>query len=266
MKVLDKLNKRIEQADSLLCVGLDPDFEKLPREFQSKPNPLFAFNKSIIDQTHEYVSTFKMNVAFYEAHGHETLADLKLTIDYLNQNHPNIFSICDTKRGDIGNTNKAYAEAYYDYFGFDAITLHPYMGAESLKEFLGRQDKVCIILCRTSNPGAGEFQDLEVEDMPLWQYITRRVATKWNENNNCMIVVGAPYVEELKQARQIIGDMTMLVPGVGKQGGNAEEVVKAGLNSEGAGLIINSSRGIIFSDDPAKAAKELRDEINKYRK
>jgi orotidine-5'-phosphate decarboxylase len=262
MTAEEKYNARVDAINSLLCVGLDPDFEKLPDVFKKEEYPQFAFNKWIIDETREFAAAYKPNSAFYEAQGPRGLAELKMTAEYLQQTVPEAFTIVDIKRGDIGNTNQAYAQAYYDYYGFDAVTMHPYMGKEPLQYFLARKDKACIILVRTSNPGAGEFQDMLVEGIPLWQVVAKRIRDEWNENGNCMLVIGAPYPEELKKARELMCDMTFLVPGVGSQGGDVRAVIQAGKNSFGKGLIINASRSILFSSNPRDAARTLRDEIN----
>jgi orotidine-5'-phosphate decarboxylase len=261
----EKLNRRIEAVNSLACVGLDAELEKLPKNFQTMEFPQFGFNKVIIDQTAEFVCAFKPNAAFYEARGEQGWHELKMTIDYINKKYPDIFTILDAKRADIGNTNNGYVKAIFDELNFDAITLHPYLGQEALKPFLDRSDKVSIILCRTSNSGAGEFQDLKISTKKLWEVVAKKVSQDWNENNNCMLVVGATYPKEMKTIRKIAKDMTFLVPGVGAQGGDVEATVKAGINSEKKGLIISSSRGIIFAADPAEEAKKLRDEINQYR-
>ncbi len=262
---VEKFNKRAAEINSLVCVGLDSEYEKLPESFKKLPQPQFEFNKRVIDQTAEYAAAYKPNMAFYEARGEQGLKDLKLTMDYLREQYPDIFTICDAKRADIGNTNLGYVKAIFDDLGFDAITLHPYLGQEALTPFLNRTDKVSVILCRTSNPGAGELQDLAVNGKPLWQIVAERVSKNWNENNNCMLVVGGTYPEEMKTIRSLVGGMTMLVPGIGAQGGDVEAVVKAGLNSEKLGIIINSSRGIIFAENPGEETKKLRDQINQYR-
>lgn len=264
-KAKKKYNQRAEKTNSLLCVGLDSDFSKLPSSFKEKEYPQFEFNKWIIEETAEFAAAFKLNMAFYEARGEQGMRELKMTMDYLRNHHGDIFTICDAKRADIGNTNNGYVESTFDYFGFDAITLHPYLGKEALKPFLDRKDKVSIILCRTSNPGAGELQDLPVGSKPLWQVVAEKVSSEWNNNHNCMLVAGATYPQELRVVRSIVGDMTLLVPGIDAQGGDVEATVRAGLNSSKLGMIINSSRGIIFSEDPREEAKKLRDEINKYR-
>lgn len=264
-KPIEKFNSRADEINSLLCVGLDSELSKLPERFISSLNPQFEFNKYIIEQTHEFSASYKLNIAFYESRGEQGIRELKLTIEYLNQNHPEIFTICDAKRADIGNTNKGYVEEIFDWFGFDAITLHPYLGSEALQPFLSRSDKVSIILCRTSNPGSGELQDLKFDSKPLWQIVAEKVNREWNRNNNCMLVVGATYPEEMKVVRSVAPEVTFLVPGIGAQGGSVEEVVSAGLDSSGRGLIIHSARGIIFSDDPRAAAQQTRDEINTTR-
>lgn len=262
---MEKYNTRAKKVNSLLCVGLDPDFDKLPENFQTMSFPQFGFNKYIIDQTAEFAAAFKPNTAAYEARGEQGWSELRMTIEYLQKNYADIFTICDAKRADIGYTSELYAKAILDTLGFDAITLHPYLGKDGIQPFLDREDKVSIILCRTSNPGAAEIQDLEIGGKKLWAVLAEKVASDWNKNHNCMLVVGATYPAELGEIRKIVGDMTLLVPGVGTQGGSVEEVLKAGLNSKKLGLIINSSKGIIFSEDPAEEAKKLRDEINRYR-
>ena len=241
----EKLDAITAKNNSLVCVGLDQGTHE--------------FDKIIIDATHQYVCAYKPNSAFYEARGETGVKDLKKTCDYLREKHSEILIIIDAKRGDIGNTNEAYIKYVFDYLGGDAVTIQPYLGREANQPFLDHKDKGIIILCKTSNPGSGEFQD------GLWQKVAENVAKDWNKNNNCLLVVGATYPDELKQIRAIVGDMILLVPGIGAQGGEVEATVKAGLNSKGAGMIINSSRGIIFSDDPGLAAKTLRDSINQFR-
>ena len=268
MEIIEKYNKRARKVNSLLCVGLDPDYDKLPEKFRrlGGSEAQFQFNKYIIDLTHEYVSAYKPNVAFYEALGVEGMGALKKTINYIKTNHPDIFTILDAKRADTGNTNNGYVTAIFDWLGFDAVTVHPYLGSEALRPFLERKDKCTIVIARTSNLGAGEFQDLILKNGKMvWESITQKVSQEWNKDDNCMIVVGGTYPEEITKARAITGEMTFLVPGIGAQGGNVEEVVTRGKNKEGLGLIISSSRGIIFTENPAEEAKKLRDEINQYR-
>jgi orotidine 5'-phosphate decarboxylase subfamily 2 len=295
MTIAEKYDKRAKEIDSLVCVGLDADFAKIPKHFLDMEFPQFEFNKWIIEETHELVSAYKPNSAFYEARGDVGIRELKMTVDYLAENHPSILTILDAKRGDIGNTNNGYVESIFDWLGFDAVTIYPYLGQEAVQPFLDRADKAVIILCRTSNEGAKDFQDLKVcEDMEsqisapyalstgdplgaqkfttpyplgksLWQVIAEKVFKEWNKNKNCMLVVGATYPEEMKKIREVVGDMIFLVPGVGAQGGSVKSVMESGVDSNGRGLIINSSRGIIFSENPKEEARKLRDEIRKYK-
>jgi orotidine-5'-phosphate decarboxylase len=260
--VVRKYDARAEAVNSLLCVGLDPETEKIPERFRSDDLPLFAFNRWVIEQTCEFTASYKPNMAFYEARGVLGLRELEATIAYLRAEHPEIVTICDAKRADIGNTNRGYVKAVFDEMGFDAVTLHPYLGREALLPFLEREDKACVVLCRTSNAGAGEFQDLVSDGRPLWATVAERVSRDWNAKGNVMLVVGATYPEEMRRIRAIASEMTFLVPGVGAQGGDVAAVVDAGLDAKGKGLAIASSRGVIFADDPAAAARVLRDEIN----
>ena len=264
--ILQKYNRRAEAIDSLLCVGLDTSLDRIPEQFLSSEFPQFAFNQWIIDQTAKYTAAYKPNMAFYEARGAKGWIELQMTMASLQAHYPDIVTICDAKRADIGNTNQGYVASIFDQLGFDAITLHPYLGSEALAPFLERNDKACIILCRTSNPGAGEFQGLVTGGHPLWQVVAEKVSSDWNANGNCMLVVGATYPDEMRKIRATVPNMTFLVPGIGAQGGDVNAVVAAGLDAGGKGLMINSSRGIIFSDDPALAARSLRDEINAARK
>jgi len=256
-----KWNRRVDAVDSLLCVGLDPVLEKLPTEFRAAEHPFFAFNRWVIDQTAEHVAAYKPNVAFYEARGIAGYAELKLTAEYLRERYPEIVTICDAKRGDIGSTNQGYVTAIFDEMGFDSVTLHPYMGAEALAPFLERQDKACIILCRTSNVGSGEFQDLQCKGQPLWMTVAEHVANEWDTDGNCMLVVGATYPEEMRRIRAVAPQTTFLVPGVGAQGGDVNAVVGSGMINDGRGLIISSSREIIYASDPATAASKVKDSI-----
>jgi orotidine-5'-phosphate decarboxylase len=273
MAIIDKLNSIITKNNSLACVGLDSEIKKIPSHLQNNPTPQFTFNKAIIDATHDLVCAYKPNSAFYEARGVKGIEELKMTCDYIKTNYPEMIIILDAKRADIGNTNEGYASFCFDYLGVDAVTVHPYFGKEAVAPFLKRADKGAIILCRTSNPGAGEFQDLKIGDRQLYKIVAEKVTKEWNTNGNCFLVIGATYPEELAEVRKIAGEMTFLVPGIGAQGGDVEKTVKAGLNSQKAGMIINSSRGIIFAssgeDFAQKARKEtikLKEEINKHRK
>jgi len=270
-----------------VCIGLDTEFGKIPECVSaSSPsvfNKILTFNRMIVDATKGLVCAYKPNIAFYGAHGPEGLVALRSTIDHINRVAPEVPIILDAKRADIGNTNAGYVESAFDYLNADAITVHPYLGMEAMKPFLDRANKGIIVLCRTSNPGAGEFQDLEVqylhvgnttfEGTPLYEIIADRVASAWNHNGNCVVVVGATYPEELKRVRWIVGDLPILIPGIGAQGGDVEKTVKAGQDSRGRGMIINSSRGIIFAskgEDFAEAAhreaEKLHNLINQYRK
>src|SRR3989338_1514658 len=262
--IIDKYNIRAEKINSLLCVGLDPDLEKLPEKFKALKHPQFEFNKYIIEETHEYVSAYKPNMGSYEVRGKDGWEDLAMTMEYLREKHPDIFTICDAKRGDIGYTNELYAKAIFDILGFDAVTLHPYLGKEALKPFLDRKDKVSIILCRTSNLGAGELQDLKIDGKQLWQIVAEKISKEWNINHNCMLVVGATYPEELGEIRKIVGELTLLVPGIGTQGGSVKEVMNKGMNVNKMGLIMSSSKAIIFSPNHKEEARKLRDEIRQH--
>ncbi len=245
-----KLKNKWDQG-KFVCVGLDKgDFE---------------FDKGIIDQTADLVCAYKLQSAFYELEGVKGWKDLKASVDYIKQNHPDLPIILDAKRGDIGNSNEAYVKAIFDELGFDAVTVHPYLGKESLQPFLDRTDKGVIVLVRTSNPGAGEFQDLVTDDKPLYQVVAEHI-NDWNNHGNLAVVVGATYPEELKIVRGIVGDMPILVPGVGAQGGDLKAVLEVGLDSNLQGLIINSSRGIIFADNPREACQKLHQEITSYLK
>jgi orotidine-5'-phosphate decarboxylase len=265
MSIVAKYEARVESADSLVCVGLDSDIRTLPERFLQMDCPQFEFNRYIIDQTHAFTAAYKPNLAFYEMRGEAGWHDLKLTLDYLRREHPEIVIVGDAKRGDVESTSEAYASAMLDELGFDAVTLSPYLGRAALEPFLSRADKGCIILCRTSNPGAGEIQDLMIGDKPLWLVIAEKVSREWNSNQNCMLVVGATYPDEMRQIRALVGDLTLLIPGVGAQGGGIQQTVTAGRNHHGRGMMINASRSIIFADNPGAAARELRDTINLYR-
>jgi orotidine-5'-phosphate decarboxylase len=260
----DKYDIRAKDINSLVCVGLDSDIDRIPEPYRNADNPQFAFNKHIIEQTHAYTAAYKLNSAFYEANSVTGWQAMQTTVAYLRENHPGIFIICDAKRGDLGNSSAAYARSVFDNLDFDAVTLNPYQGQDALAPFLARDDKGCIILCRTSNPSAAEIQELLVEGKPLWWHVAHKIA-QWNSKQNCMMVVGATVPEVFAELRQIVGDMTMLVPGVGAQGGDIAGTLKHGLNSEGRGLIISASRSIIFADDPAQAVRDLYDTINANR-
>jgi orotidine-5'-phosphate decarboxylase len=270
MEFIKKLNQAVDANSSLLCVGLDPDLEKVPKLVKSLNNPLFEFNKAIIDATANLVCCFKLNSAFYEAEGANGVEQLKLTCDYIRKN-TTIPILLDFKRADIGNTNFAYAKFAFSYLQADAITLNPYLGGEALGPYFDYKDKGIIILIKTSNPGSAEFQNLKLNDKALYEIVAEKAAKEWNKNGNVMAMVGATYPKELARVRQIVGDMIILSPGIGAQGGDLKLAVQAGLNGD-RGLIINASRSSIYpssGDDFAvvagAAAIKLRNEINLYR-
>ncbi len=273
MQFLTKLDAMVTKNNSLLCIGLDPNIEMLPDHLKNDSDAYFTFNKAIIDATANLVCAFKPNSAFYESRGVEGIRQLKQTCDYINEKYPEIPIILDFKRGDIGSTNDQYSKFAFDYLGVDAITIQPYMGREAVGPFLDRKDKGIIILVRTSNPGSGELQDIDSNGKKLYLQLAENIITEWNSNNNCLMVVGATYPQELAEIRQAVGDeIVFLVPGIGAQGGDVESTVKSGVNSNGRGIIVNSARDIIYASngqDFADAAKnratQVRDEINKYR-
>ncbi len=260
-----KLENRMHTSHSLLCVGLDPKLSQLPERFKGEAHPLFSFCREVIDATAVYACAFKPNTAFFEARGAQGWDELAMVFEHLRTAHPDLFTICDAKRADIGNTNRGYVRSIFDEFGADAITLHPYLGAEALAPFLEREDRTSVVLCRTSNPGAGELQDLVLGGKPLWEHVAERVSRDWNVRGNCMLVVGATWPAEMRRVREIAPEMTFLVPGIGAQGGDVEATVQAGLRADGMGLMLSSSRAILYADDPAKAARETRDAIQAAR-
>jgi orotidine-5'-phosphate decarboxylase len=266
MKFMDLLNRAVDKNDSLVCVGLDSELSKLPEAVKNSQTPMLDFNKAIVDATADLVCAYKPQAAYYEAQGPSGIEQLRQTVAYIHENYPDIPVILDAKRGDIGSTNDAYIKYIFEYLDVDAVTLHPYLGEESLKNFLEMADKGMIILCRTSNPGAGEFQDLTIDGQPLYQHVARQVSSSWNKHGNCLLVVGATYPEEMKEIREIVGpDLPFLVPGVGAQGGDATAAVKAGIGANRRGLIINSARGIIFASSGKDYADRAREEAEKLR-
>ena len=250
-----------------LCVGLDSDLDKIPDAARKDGTreTIVNFNRAIIDATRDLVCAFKVNPAFYEAHGDEGWSALRETIQYVHDQAPDVPVILDAKRADIGNTNDGYAESAFDHLRADAITVHPYFGSDALTSFFERRDKGIIILCRSSNPGSGEIQNLMVEGEPLYKVVARMVAGPWNGNGNCCIMVGATYPEELAQVRTLVGDMPILIPGVGTQGGDLAKTVAAGKDSRGRGMIISVSRALIFAsgdDNFAEAARAKAQELD----
>lgn len=265
--------QRLEYAwttsESLVCVGLDPDLERIPAQFRTEEHPFFAFNREVIDATHDLVCAYKPQGAFYSAVGAET--DLALTIKYIRERAPHALVILDVKRSDIGNTAKAYAQEAFVRYGADAATINPYMGDDSVFPFIQRSEYGAIVLCRTSNSGAKDFQDLIVNGIPLYQYIAQHAASRWNTLKNMLLVVGATYPQEMGVLRQAHPEIPFLVPGIGQQGGDLEATLSAGLDSRGRGLLISSSRAIIYAGDGSAAAiraaaMELRDLINDIRR
>ncbi len=259
------------ESKRFLCVGLDPDLERLPTSLKTQNNPeaLLAFNTSIIDATRDLVCAFKPNSAFYEAHGTDGWRVLKETISYCHSVAPDVPVILDAKRADIGNTNEGYVEAIFDYLNADAVTVHPYLGGDAIRPFLDRREKGIFLLCRTSNHGAEEFQDMLVDGRPLHQVVAEHVHATWNTEGNCGLVVGATRAESIGAVRSLVGDMPILIPGVGAQGGDVAASVRAGKNSRGDGIIINSSRSILyasrgedFADAARRSAQQLHDAIN----
>ena len=252
-----QLTAEILRKKSFLCVGLDVDMEKVPQAFQNSPTALVDFSKAIIDATVDYAVAYKPNIAFFETYGVEGMAALKEVIDYLNEKHPEIFTIADAKRGDIGNTSTRYAKAYFETLGFDAITVAPYMGKDSVEPFLVFEEKHTILLALTSNPGSNDFQRIEANGKPLFQSVLERAKT-WEGSDRLMYVVGATRADALTEIRKIVPDAFLLVPGVGAQGGSLADVATYGLN-KGVGLLVNSSRGIIYAsqeEDFASAARQ----------
>ncbi|WP_299669409.1 orotidine-5'-phosphate decarboxylase [uncultured Polaribacter sp.] len=258
-----ELVSQIQKKKSFLCIGLDVDVEKIPPHLLLEEDPIFAFNKAIIDATHHLCVAYKPNTAFYEAYGLKGWESLEKTIHYLNKNYPEIFTIADAKRGDIGNTSTMYAKAFFEDLAFDAVTVAPYMGKDSVEPFLAFENKHTILLALTSNEGAFDFQTKTINDQELYKYVLE-TSKSWENSENLMYVVGATKAEYFKEIRKIVPNSFLLVPGVGAQGGNLADVCKYGL-SENIGLLVNSSRGIIyaskekdFADKAAKKAKELQ--------
>lgn len=261
---LETLKREIFTKKSFLCVGLDVDLDKIPPFLLKEEDPIFAFNKAIIDATHPYTIAYKPNIAFYEAYGERGWQSLRKTIDYLNEQHPHIFTIADAKRGDIGNTATMYAKAFFEDLQFDSVTVAPYMGQDSVEPFLAFENKVTILLALTSNKGAFDFQTLTTEKIPLYEQVLIR-SQKWHNAQNLMYVVGATKAEYLANIRRIIPNAFLLVPGVGAQGGDLKEVCQYGLN-DSVGLIINASRAVIYAsqgEDFAQKAGEVAQKLQK---
>ena len=259
-----------QRNDSLVCVGLDPEPAKFPAALRDDPDAIFEFCRAIVDATADLVCAFKPQIAHFAAHGAEDA--LRSLIAHIHEAHPGVPVILDAKRGDIGSTAQHYASEAFDRYGADAVTVNPYLGRDSVQPFLDRTDKGVIVLCRTSNPGARDLQDLDVGGHRLYQHVAETVAREWNANGNCALVVGATYPEELADVRHRVGNLPLLVPGIGAQGGDVEAVVRNGRTANGAGLVISSSRAILyagaggqFAEAARAAATALRDEINRHR-
>ncbi len=267
---IEQLTRAWERSDSLACVGLDPEIERFPRHIAAEPSPIFQFNRAIIDATADLVCAYKPQFAHYAAY--EAEDQLERTIEYIHKTHPGVPVILDAKRGDVGNTAERYAIEAFERYGADAVTVNPYLGGDALEPFLRHADKGVAILCRTSNPGARDLQDLVIGARKLYQVVAELAAQRWNSRGNCLLVVGATYPGDLAEVRALVGDIPLLVPGVGAQRGDVSQVVQNGQTAHGTGLIISSSRGILYAsagEDFAGAARaatqQLRGEINSSR-
>ena len=270
MTFMEKLSAAVRKNDSLVCVGLDPAMGKLPACLRGRKDAILEFNRRIVDATRDLVCAYKPQAAYYA--GQDCDEALKETIRYIRENAPDVPVILDVKRGDIGSTAEYYAKEAFERYQADAVTVNPYMGFDAVKPFLDFADKGVIILCRTSNAHSGDLQDLVADGRPLYEHVALLVRDKWNSSGNAALVVGATYPEELKKLRQLCPDMPFLVPGVGAQGGDVEKVVRYGCRADRAGVIINSSRGIIYASGDedfaaaaGRAARQLRDQINACR-
>jgi len=272
MKFLDKLTAAWGANNSLLCVGLDPDLSKFPGELHGKPDAIFTFCRAVIDATADSACAFKPQIAYFAAARAED--QLEAVCAYLREHYPHIPLVLDAKRGDIGATAEQYAREAFERYGADAVTVNPYMGFDSVAPYLEWSDRGAIVLCRTSNPGGSDLQFLNVDGVPLYQHVARMVAEKWNTNGQCGLVVGATFPAELAAVRSMVGDMPLLVPGIGAQGGDVQATVAAGCTSDARGMMINSSRAILYAapvggEDYAQAAGRMalatRDAINSFR-
>ena len=270
MTFMQSLRNAWQRNDSLVCVGLDPEPSRFPARFANDDDAVFAFCRDIVDATADLVCCFKPQVAHFAALGAEHA--LERLIAHIHTHQPGVPVILDAKRGDIGSTARHYASEAFDRYAADAVTVNPYLGRDSARPFLDRADKGVVVLCRTSNPGARELQDLDVGGRPLYQHVAALVAGEWNAHGNCLLVTGATWPGELAAVRRLVGDMPLLVPGIGAQGGDVEAVVRDGRASDGNGLLVSSSRAILYAgdgDDFAAAARgaasQLRDAINRHR-
>jgi orotidine-5'-phosphate decarboxylase len=271
---IDKLSAAWAAHDSLLCVGLDPDLAKIPAHLRGRPDAIFAFCKEIIDATADTACAFKPQIAYFAALAAED--QLQDICKYMRDTCPQVPIVLDAKRGDIGATAEQYAREAFERYGADAVTVNPYMGSDSIAPYMEWKDRGAIVLCRTSNPGGSDLQFLNADGKPLYQHVARLVAEKWNSNGQCALVVGATFPAELAKVREIVGEMPLLVPGIGAQGGDVQATVQAGRTGTGVGMMINSSRAILYAkpdekvgESFAQAARRValatRDEINRYR-
>ena len=270
MSFISALDAAWQRNNSLLCVGLDPDPAKFPTHLQGRPDAIFEFCRGIVDATADAVCSFKPQIAYFAAQRAED--QLEQLIAHIHETHPGIPVILDAKRGDIGSTAEQYAKEAFERFKADAVTVNPYMGRDSVEPWLAYADKGVILLCRTSNPGGSDLQFLDVGGEKLFERVARLVATEWNSTGQCALVVGATFPAEIARVREIVGDMPLLVPGIGAQGGDIEATLKAGKTKNGSGLMINSSRAILYAgkgEDFAAAARKValqtRDDINRWR-
>ena len=263
------LARRWEESGSLLCVGLDPDAGRFPDGYGRDPDGIARFCIDMVDATAEFACAFKPQIAYFAAVGAESA--LERVVAHVRAAHPGIPVILDAKRGDIGDTARLYAREAFERYGAHAVTVNPYLGTDSLEPFLSHPDGAAVVLCRTSNAGSGEFQSRLIDDEPLYVHVARRAASEWAAMGDVSLVVGATYPEELARVRALVGEMTLLVPGVGAQGGDPHEVVSRGANSSRTGLVVNSSRAILYASttDPlaaaARVARETRDALNAAR-
>ena len=271
MKFVQRLERAWAAGQTLLCIGLDPDPARLPKQLATSSHPLFKFGRAIVDATADLVCAYKPQIAYYAAARAED--QLEMTIAHIRRHHPAIPVILDAKRGDIGSTAEMYAKEAFERYQADAVTVNPYLGFDAMAPFLEFSDKGVIVLCRTSNPGARDVQDIESKGRKLYQIIAEKAARDWNAKGNVLLVVGATYPEELAEIRAIAGDMPILVPGVGTQGGDVAAVVANGATAVGTGLIISASRAVLYAgggkdyaEAARSAAQKLRDAINLCRK
>lgn len=270
MTFIEKLQNRWNESQSLLCVGLDPDVNRFPAHLKDQPDRIYAFCTAIVDATAPFACAFKPQIAYFASCGAED--ELQAIIAYIHQNHPSIPVVLDSKRGDIGSTAKHYAREAYERYGADAVTLSPYMGFDSVEPYLEYEDRGAILLCRTSNPGGNDIQMLMAGDKPIYQHVAALASGPWNKNGQLGLVVGATYPHEINEVRKIVGDMPLLVPGIGAQGGDIHACVNAGITANGTGMMINSSRAILyasqkedFTEAAARVAKETMTKINQAR-